>query len=269
MTLKNYIRFLITVAIFGMPVLALAQGANVTTTAVANTPVTTTSASVSVALTAKDKAAIVKADQEIKRRLEALTAAMTRAQGMIRVSTEFKTSVTTALQNQITAFGQLQTKIDADTDSATLKDDVKSVTASYRIFALVLPQVRIAAASDRIINITTMMAAVGTKLQTRVAAAAQAGADTKVMVAALTDMATKMNDAQTQAQAAVTSTVSLQPDQGDKTVMAANTKALVAARASVVAGQKDLEGARKDIDTVLKALKTASVSTSASTTVSQ
>ena len=70
-------------------------------------------------------------------------------------------------------------------------------------------------------------------------------------------MATQIADANTQAQAAVNKVVALIPDQGDKTKQAENNAALKKARLNIQIAKKDLAAARKDADTVLKALKKA------------
>lgn len=257
----------------GTPLLALAQNAGVNTSASASVDAQSTragtgaNATVSAKLSAKDETAKQKANQEIKRRVEALNALVARTNAMVRVSAEFKASLNSAVQAQISAFSQLQQKIDTDADAATLKSDIETVTETYRVYALVLPQVRIAAAADRIVNLTTMFIAVGTKLQARIAAAQAIGADVSALSAALTDLGAKLQDAQTQAQTAITSTVSLQPDQGDKTLKATNDKALAAAKANIVAAHKDLADARKDVAAIISGLNkiSASATTSAST----
>lgn len=223
-----------------------------------------TSASSTVSLGAAAQKAQVRGDQEIDRRTTALNDLLTRVNAMQSVSADFKTSITTALQNQITALASLKAKIDADTDVATLKADIQSVTASYRIFALVLPQARIAAAADRVATITTMMSTLGSKLQARIQAAGSAGADVTALSAALTDIGSKLSDAQTQAQNAISGSISLQPDNGDKTVMASNTAALKASRADIQTAQQDLIAARKDVTQIIQGLK--SVSANATTT---
>jgi len=205
-------------------------------------------------LTAAEQKAKQRADQEIQRRITALNGLLTRISQMQEVSDSFKQGLTANVQTEISTLTALQQKIDADTDLATLKTDVQSITKSYRVYALVLPQSRIAAASDRIVTLVSMFTSLGGKLQTRLQEAASGGQDVSALTAALTDIQTKITDAQTQAQNAVTSTAGLQPDNGDKTAMANNDAALKAARADIVAAQKDLVAARADVKTILTGL---------------
>lgn len=237
------------------PVLAAAQTPSVTSAVNANA---------SIKFTATETKAKSRGDAEVDRRTAALLELNTRVQAMQKVTDAFKQNIATAIQTQLTEFASLKAKIDADTDSATLKADLKSITDSYRVFALVLPQARIAAAADREVTLVSMMSTLGAKLQARVQAAQQSGATTTALVAALTDMAAKLQDAQTQASAAVTASAPLNPDNGDKTIMASNTAALKVARADIQAAHADLVQARKDVDIILKGLKAIEASTSAS-----
>ena len=266
--MRIHLKILATLALAStvlLPLSAFAQaGAAVDTSA--NVTATGASATVSATVTAKMQTAISRADQEITRRTSALTDLGARVTAMERVTASFKTSLATNIQNQLTALAALKTKIDADTDEATLKSDVQSITQSYRIYALVLPQSRIAAAADREVTIITMMNTLGSKLQARIQAQQTAGANVSTLLAALTDMSSKLTDANTQAQAAVSVTATLTPDNGDATTMASNTAALKTGRSDIQAGQKDLVAARQDVTTILAGLKASESTTASSTT---
>jgi hypothetical protein len=208
-----------------------------------------------------------KADNEIDRRIKSLTDLSSRVSNMAKVSADFKQNLATNINNQVTALTTLKAKIDADTDGDTLKADIKTVSQAYRVYMLVIPQSRIAAAADREAQLISMMAGLGTKLQARIQQAQTAGADVTALVTALSDMGTQLGNAQTHAQTAVTSSATLTPDNGDQTQMKANTTALQNARKEIVAAQQALVAARKDADTIVKGLKTLKVNTTSSTTV--
>ena len=128
----------------------------------------------------------------------------------------------------------------------------------------------IAAAADKVVTITSMMNTMGIKLQARIQAASQAGANVTAVTTALNDLGAKIGDAQTQAQNAVSTSAALQPDNGDKTVMASNTTALKASRTDIQTATKDLVAARKDIATIIAGigkLPAASVTASSTTQV--
>lgn len=212
-----------------------------------------------------------KAIQEIDRRIASMNALLTRIESMKKVSDTLKVNLRTNVQTQIDGFTALKAKIEADTDLATLKADIKTITESYRIYALVLPQGRISAAADRMVTIINMMAGTGTKLQARVNAAAQAGNDTTAVAAALSDLGTQLTSAQQHASEAVSAVAPLAPDNGDKSVFEKNNAAIKKAHEELKAGQANIVAARKDIETVLKGLKgmKAAASASSTTPVSQ
>jgi hypothetical protein len=243
-----------------LPAFALAQtGAGINAAAHANAEAGGLRAGASASSTVSAEAmtrAKAKANAEIDRRIKAITDAGNRVQAMTKISADFKKNLTTNLQTQGTGLASLKTKIDADTEGATLRADVQSITQSYRIFALVLPQARIAAAADREATLVNMIFGIGVKLQARADAATAAGKDAKAINQALVDMGTKLASAKTHAEAAVTLSAPLTPDNGDKTKMKANTDALANARKEVAAAHADLLTARKAIDSILKSLKT-------------
>ena len=194
-----------------------------------------------------------RANQEITRRIASLNALNSRVNAMQRISASDKSSLSSTIQTQISAMNSLQTQIVADANNVSnLKTDVQSITASYRIFALVIPQGAIDAAADRAMTIVSDMTTIGTKLQARVSAlgnSASAAVDS-----ALSDFNAKVADANTQAQAAVSEIAGLTPDQGNQTQMQANTSALKDARSKIQATQKDFVAARQDAATIVKTL---------------
>ena len=262
-----------------VPAFALAQvGATVDANAGAGANVTPTSAALnlhakvtasSTAETTRAATAKEKADKEIDRRIASLTALLTRVTAMNKVTDALKVNLKTNVQNEIDGFTALKAKIDADTELATLKTDVQSITQSYRIYMLVVPQGRITAAADRMATVINMMVEMGTKLQARINTAKAAGSDTTALEASLTDLGNKLTSAQAHAQASVSAVAPLTPDQGDKTVQASNDAAIKKAQGEIKAGNQDLVDARKDIAAMvggLAKLKT-NANSNASTTV--
>jgi hypothetical protein len=112
-----------------------------------------------------------------------------------------------------------------------------------------------------------MLVGLGTKLQARLQTAQQSGADVTELVKSLTAMGTTLGTAQTHAEAAITASGPLTPDQGDKTKMASNEAALKQAKLEIVAAQKDIAEARKQAEVIIKGLKKLKVGATASTTV--
>jgi hypothetical protein len=206
----------------------------------------------------KDRAA-----NEISSRIDALNKLISRIDGMTKLSDSEKTSLSADLQAEIGNLSSLETSINAETGTTTLKSDIQSITKAYRIYALVLPQGTIAAAADRINTLIASLTTIGTKLQTRISASASTTAD---VYAAFTDFNAKLSDASTQTSAAVSEVSALKPDNGDQSIQKSNLAALKDARAKIVAATHDLNDARKDAGVIVKDLRPSSVNVSATTT---
>lgn len=245
------------------PAFAQALGVTGSVGVSVTTPGVAASTSVSARVDAREAALMVKgkerADQELTRRIDVLTKLETRTNDMKRLSDSEKSSLGATIIAHINTLTELKAKIDADTSTTTLKDDVQSITKAYRIFALIVPQTAIAAAVDRVESIVATATDISAKLSLRISAASAAGHDTTTVNASLTDMNAKIADAKIQAEGALSATAQLQPDNGDKAVMAANTAALKGARAKIQAAQTDLKAAKNDAESIAKTLKTWSL----------
>jgi len=209
-----------------------------------------------------------KADQEISRREGALNRLSLRVSEMKKLSDDEKGNFSAELKAQIDAMAALQAKIAADADAnatSSLRDDIKSITASYRIFLLIIPKGAIEAAADRVMATVSVMQDLGTKLQARIAAAQASSTDVSAAVTAMADFNAKILDAQTQAKAATTEVAGLMPDNGVQATFAANLTALKDARTKILAAQKDLIAARDDARATIKVF--ASLKVNASSTV--
>jgi len=206
-----------------------------------------------------------RADAEIERRINNLNSLASRINSMKLLSASEKTALQASINTQVTALTNLKAKIDAETVAANVKTDLQSITKDYRIYLLVLPQVRIAAAADRVETIISDVQTLAPKLQARITASQSAGKDVTSANSAYADMQAKIADANTQATAAVNETASLMPDQGNASVEASNKAALKDASAKLKTATADLKAARADIATILKVVKgTGSVTASSS-----
>lgn len=192
-------------------------------------------------------------DNLITQRINSLNQLLARVQGMKYLSASEKASLAASIQAEITDMTNLQGQINGDTSTTSLRNDIGSITKSYRVYALVEPQAQISSASDRILNIVSMLGTVVTKIQARLASDSTASANATVQ-SDLSDIAAKTADATTQANAAVAETSSLQPDNGNTTVAASNTAALKDARTKIQAAQKDLQAAEKDVRAIIQVL---------------
>jgi len=213
-----------------------------------------------------------RANKEIDRRLEALNKVTTRIGEMERISANAKTSLINVMQVQTTTLNTLREKIAGDTNIEVLRADVQSITKSYRIFALVIPQGHIIAAADRTIEIASALEDVGTKLGIRITEAQVEGNDVSALTALLNDFTAKIADAKMQAQVAIDGVAGLVPDLGDKAHMTANTEALKSARTNIQTAHADFVAAHKNAKMIiekLKEIKKAESGVTASSTVAQ
>lgn len=213
------------------------------------------SASATPAANAKLAALITKADSDIAARISALNDLTARVQQMKNVSSDQILAISNEAQTDITGLTALQAKIDADTDLSTAKTDAKGIFGDFRIYALIIPRGWILASADRVTVVTGLMSTLVGNIQTRVTAAQSSGTDVSSLSALIADATAKIADANAQAASAQSGVTALVPDQGDKTKAASNHAALVAARAEIKTATADIIAARKDIATLVNALK--------------
>ncbi len=197
-----------------------------------------------------------RAQAEIERRIAGLQRLLLRIEAMKRVSDSFKGELKTTVDAEIANIEALAAKIEAGTSTSTLKADIQSITKSYRIFALIMPQANIAAAAERIVTITATMGEIGAKLKIRIdEAAATAGSDTAALSDELISLSAHIDAANTYAEEAVEGTANLEPDGGDETVLQANQAALQAAREKLRLAHEEIVAGRANIKAIIDGLK--------------
>jgi len=199
---------------------------------------------------------IATADKLIAQRVLSLNNLSTRITNAKKITDEQKKPLLSSIQNQITQLNNLKAKIDADKDVATAKADTKSIADSLRIYALIMPQIQIIGASDRVMATAENLARVQLKMQARIDVL-KTKTDTTALQQYSDDLKAKIADANAQAVAAITEVSNLVPDNGVKTVQQSNTATLKSARNKLKIATEDLTAARKDAGNILKALKEA------------
>src|SRR3989344_9487674 len=200
-----------------------------------------------------------RADKEITRRVTSLNNLLKKLNTMKRLTDQQRSNFSSQIQTEISNLNNLKIKIDGDTDLTTLRADVKSIVASYRVYALFIPQIRLFAAAGKTTNIADQMSLLAGKLQTRIQNASAQGKNVTPLQTTLSDMQTKIADAKTQSQNVMKTVVVLSP-----AGYPANQTVLLDARAILKTAHQDLVLARKDAGTIVKQLK--SLNTSASPT---
>jgi hypothetical protein len=191
-----------------------------------------------------------KADLEIQRRISSLNVILTKLNLIKRLTTTQKSSFSSQIQAEITNLNSLKTKIDADTDIATLRTDVQSIITAYRVYAFFIPQLHILSTADKLLTTTdTDVTPVITRLGTRIQEAQTKGKDVTALQTALTDMKNKLADVQTQANNAITTVSALTPSgyPGNKTT-------LESARTMLQTARQDLQTMYQDARTIIAGL---------------
>ncbi len=265
--MKNIVKISSVLVLSSMLILPFAAYAlDVNATVNANAQVGGTNTTVDAKLQTRIDTAKDRANKEIDRRIDALNTLTSRVGELKRLTADEKTNISAALSNQITLLTNLKTKIAADTDITTLKADIKSITQSYRIFLVVLPQGRIAAAADEINTTADLFATLSAKIQAKITDAQNAGKDVSSLNTLLTEATAKVADSKIQADASVAHTANLKPDNGDQAVMKANNDAFKMARSDLKIAHEDLVTARQDVQKIIVQLRQWNVGANATTT---
>ena len=182
-----------------------------------------------------------RAAKEISRRIDSLKQLLSRIAEFKKISSSQKATLSTQVQDQIDQLTALQAKIAADTDTAVLQTDIKSIIASYRIYALFMPKIQMLGATDRILTVADEMSAQELRLESKLPALQGKGENVTEPQAMLADMKTKIADAKVQAQTAMDTVTPLVPDG-----FPANKTQLQSARSNILNAVKDLNTARQD-----------------------
>ena len=188
---------------------------------------------------------------ETTARIDSLNKLLSRVSSMKNLSSSEIASFTAEIQTEVSDMTSLETKIQSDNSTTSLRADLQTIAPDYRIYMLIDPQISLLSAVDRVNTLVSSLQTIQTKIQARVSADASLSGNTTI-TADMSDMTAKLSDATTQATAAQAEISGLQPDQGNQTTMQSNTAALKDARSKIQTAQNDLASARKDAGAVIK-----------------
>ena len=152
--------------------------------------------------------------------------------------------------NARTGLTALRTKIEGDSDAATLKSDCQSIVLDYRIFALRAPQENLVIAADAETAAVTKLQSVEPKLSDAIAKAEAAGKDVTAAKAAFADLEAKVNDASQHVTGLANTVIGYQPADYN-----ANHELLTPARTNVKTAVADLKAASADVRTIVTSLR--------------
>jgi hypothetical protein len=211
-------------------------------------------ASQSVAARSGGGVAVLRAfgDCEIDRRLVALS----QLSAVISASKGLTSSDAAALNTGIaatrTGLTSLRTSIDGQTALPALKLEIVEIVTRYRVFTLLVPQVRLVDAADGVLSLGPRLTELSTDLAGRIAAAKFAGKDVTAAQAALDAMNGSIAGAESRAAPVPGRLLPLTPAQFDS---GSAGPVLQGARTALVQARDALQAAAEDGRAVLAALK--------------
>ena len=186
----------------------------------------------------------------ISRRLSSLSVAINDVNNNSVITTADKTTLLATLNGDVTGLTALGVTIAGDTTAKQAASDYQTIFTSYRVYALALPQVRFAAATD---DITVAVLPKLTDAQTKLAAllaGVDSGKNTPQVQAWMADLANQITAIGAETNGLSATVLGYTPAQYD-----ANHALLAPARASLAISRNDIKTARSDVANVVKALK--------------
>ncbi len=173
-------------------------------------------------------------------RLRALSAAKAALASAGHVTVDHRAALAALLDETTARLQALRTDIAADAEAGSLKGHCRPIFEDNRVFALVLPRMRLVVAADVSGAVAAKLEAVAGKLGAAIAEAEAAGRDMTQARADLEAMEAKIASAQASAASVPGTVLGLTPADWN-----ADHRVLAPARQSLQSAGKDLRGARE------------------------
>jgi hypothetical protein len=196
--------------------------------------------------------ATIQASAKVKTgdRITKLNAAIAKVTAAKDITSGDRSTILGTLNADLAGMNTVEAKIAADTTVPTAAADYKTIFTTYRVFAVAIPQARLAAAADRITGTTVPRL---TDAQTRLSgllSGKDSSKSTPALQADLADMKTQTAAANTALSGVAAAALAVTP-----TDFNSNHSALTSIRASVKTAIADVKKAVSDGKTVLAAIK--------------
>lgn len=133
-----------------------------------------------------------KADNYINERVDALNSLLARIQEDKKLTDNEKSTLSSQIQSAITGLQQLKVKIDADTTVADIRTDGKLIFTQFRVYEVLMPQIRTLIVIDELQQSTTTMQSLTSKLQTLIGSLQSQGKDVSKEQRLVNDMNTQL-----------------------------------------------------------------------------
>jgi hypothetical protein len=183
-------------------------------------------------------------------RIGSLSTAIAKITAAKDIDPSDRSEILSTLNGDIAGMNTVEARVAADTTVATATADYKSIFTSYRVYAVAIPQSRLAAAADRETSTTIPRL---TDAQAKLSAALagpDAGKSTPALQADLADMATQVSAATAALNGIAAESLAVTPSAYNS-----NHSVMGPIRSAVTTAIADLTKAAADGKTVLAAIK--------------
>lgn len=194
----------------------------------------------------------IQANAKIKTsaRIGALNTAIAKVNAAQDLSSSDRATILGTLNGDLAGMNTVEAKIEADTTALTAAADYKTIFTTYRVYAVAIPQSRLAAAADRMTSTSIPKL---TDAQSKLAAALagpDASKSTPALQADLADMSAQIASATSALNGIAAQSLAVTPSAYNS-----NHSVLQPVRSAVKAAIADLKKAATDGKTVLAAIK--------------
>jgi hypothetical protein len=187
--------------------------------------------------------------EKTNKRRASLTAAITKVRAAKGVTSPDKTAILDILGSDLTGMSTIAAKIAADTTATQAAIDYRTIFTTYRVYAVAIPQSRIAARSDRLTGTgIPKLSAAHDRLVARLAK--NPSKSTLALVADLADTDTQLADAKTDLSGVSAAALAVTPSQFNS-----NHDVMKPIRDSLTKARTATKKAAADARTVASALR--------------
>lgn len=190
-----------------------------------------------------------KATVETTKRIGSLNTAIAKITAAAHISSADRATILGTLNGDLSGMNTVEAKIAADTTVATAKADFKTIYTSYRVYAVALPQARIASAADRMTSTTIPRLTTAETKLAGLLSGKDASKSTPALQADLSDMQSKIAGATTALNGVSASALAVTPSDYNS-----NHSVLSSDRAAIKTATADLKAAAADGKTIRAAL---------------
>ncbi|HEY1531047.1 MAG TPA: hypothetical protein VGF80_09545 [Galbitalea sp.] len=196
--------------------------------------------------------AAIQANAKVKTsaRIGALNTAIAKVTAAKDISSSDRAIILGTLNHDLAGMNSVEAKIASDTTVASAASDYKTIFTGYRVYAVAVPQARLAGAADRMTSTSVPRLTDAQSKLAKALAGPDASKSTPALQADLTDMSAQIAAATSALDGVSARALAVTPDDYN-----ANHTVLASVRSAVKTAIADLKKASSDGKTVLAAIK--------------